>query len=242
MKVKSVTLTLLIGLVLMCSSEAFAAKEKFVFVDIKKKANASLEKEWWTGNPVKTTYALLPLGKIDKFDGPGDQKVEFKIEKKALVLYGNNCQQLPKKIEGIKIDPQAQKIKYIYFLHATGWEDNAKPSYTFTMHYADKKKEVLELQSAINSEDWCHIGQKLKDKNSVWGWIKNEGHPCDKAGLITTRWENPRKDIAITSIDIESLITNAAPIIPAITLGDVVMSVDPKQKLASQWGRLKQIE
>jgi len=66
----------------MWSSEAFAAKEKFVFVDIKKKANASLEKEWWTGNPVKTTYALLPLGKIDKFDGPGDQKVEFKIEKK----------------------------------------------------------------------------------------------------------------------------------------------------------------
>ena len=40
MKVKSVTLTLLIGLVLMWSSEAFAAKDKFVFVDIKKKANA----------------------------------------------------------------------------------------------------------------------------------------------------------------------------------------------------------
>ena len=111
MNLKLVTLTLLIGLGLTWPSEAFAAKEKFVFVDIKKKANASLEKEWWTGAPKKTTYALLPLGKMDKFDGPGDQKVEFRIEKKALVLYGNNCQQLPKKIEGIKIDPKAQKIK-----------------------------------------------------------------------------------------------------------------------------------
>ena len=76
MKVKSVTLTLLIGLVLMWPSEAFAAKEKFVFVDIKKKANASLEKECWTGAPKKTTYALCPLGKVDKLDGPGDQTVE----------------------------------------------------------------------------------------------------------------------------------------------------------------------
>ena len=132
MNLKLVTLTLLIGLGLTWPSEDFAAKEKFVFVDIKKKANASLEKEWWTGAPKKTTYALLPLGKMDKFDGPGDQKVECKIKKKALVLFGTNfVQDLPKKIEGIKIDPKAQKIKYIYFLHATGWEENAKPSYSF---------------------------------------------------------------------------------------------------------------
>ena len=82
MNLKLVTLTLLIGLGLTWPSEAFAAKEKFVFVDIKKKANASLEKEWWTGAPKKTTYALLPLGKVDKFAGPGDQKVECKIKKK----------------------------------------------------------------------------------------------------------------------------------------------------------------
>ena len=48
------------------------------------------------------------------------------------MLFGtNSVQDLPKKIEGIKIDPKAQKIKYIYFLHATGWEENAKPSYSF---------------------------------------------------------------------------------------------------------------
>ena len=242
MNMRLTIVSLTIGLSLIFSSEGFAAKEKFVFVNIKANANVSLEKEWWTGNDKPSTYALLPLGKVDKFDGPDDQKVEFKIEKKAMALYGNNAQQLPKKIEGIKIDPQAQKIKYIYFFHATGWEENAKPSYTFTMNYTDDKKEVLEIQSGINSDDWCHIEAKLKDENSVWGWIKNEGHPCGKAGVITTRWENPRKDTAITSIDVESLITNAAPIIPAITLGDVVMSVDPKQKLAAQWAQLKQIK
>ena len=81
MNPKLVTLTLLIGLGLTWPSEAFAAKEKSVFVDIKKKANASLEKEWWTGAPKKTTDALRPLGKVDKLDGPGDQKLNEKLKK-----------------------------------------------------------------------------------------------------------------------------------------------------------------
>ena len=93
---KLVSLTLLIGLGLTWPSEDFAAREKFVFVDIKKKANTSLEKEWWTSAPKKTTYALHPLRKVGKFDGPSDQKVECKIEKKDLVLFGtNSVQDLP---------------------------------------------------------------------------------------------------------------------------------------------------
>ena len=81
MKVKSVTLTLLIGLVLMWSSEAFAAKEKFVFVDIKKKANASLEKEWWTGVPKKATYACALWGRWTNSTALVTKKLNGKLKK-----------------------------------------------------------------------------------------------------------------------------------------------------------------
>jgi len=81
MNLKLVTLTLLIGLGLTWPSEAFAAKEKSVFVDIKKKANASLEKEWWTGAPKKTTYACALWGRWTNSTALVTKKLNEKLKK-----------------------------------------------------------------------------------------------------------------------------------------------------------------
>ena len=169
------------------------------------------------------------------FEGP-DGKVKFQIIDGAIVVFGTNAAQWPKEVEGIVVEGKA---KFIYFLHATGWEQNGVPSYVFVMNYRDGKKEELEMISGFNSDDWCHEEAPLEDDNSVWGWVKKAGGPCGHAGLVTTKWENPRPDIWIDTIDVVSLELGSVPVIPAITLGEATLAVDPAQKLSVTWGSLK---
>ena len=74
----------------------------------------------------------------------------------------------------------------------------------------------------------------------MWGWTANEKPACNKAGLITTKWDNPHPNVEIVSIDVISLELGAVPIIAAISLGDTSLDVHPVQKYTPTWGSLKQ--
>ena len=212
------------------------ALDKWVHIDLEPYSNTKLvEHQWWTLNPGDSTLSRLPIGEVGEFEGP-DGKVEFQIIDGAIVVFGTNAAKWPKAVEDIEV---GGKAKFVYFFHATGWEQNGVPSYKFVMHYRTGKKEELEMISGFNSDDWCHDGADLGDDNSVWGWILKEGGPCGHAGLITTKWENPRPDDWIETIDIVSLELGSVPIIPAITLGEATLAVDPAQKLTVTWGSLK---
>ena len=236
---KTVKLFMLIGF--FCAVGLFpigsaTALDEWVFVDIEPYANTKLvDHEWWTLNAGDSTLSRLPIDEVGEFEGP-DGKVEFQIIDGAIVVFGTNAAKWPKAVEDIEV---GGKAKFVYFFHATGWEQNGVPSYKFVMHYRTGKKEELEMISGFNSDDWCHDGTDLGDDNSVWGWIKKEGGPCGHAGLITTKWENPRPDDWIETIDVVSLELGSVPIIPAITLGEATLAVDPGQKLATTWGSLK---
>lgn len=236
---KLVKLSILIAL--FCAISLFfvgtaAALDEFVFVDLEEKSNTFLVgHQWWTKTPGDSTLSLLPIDKVGTFEGP-DGKVKFQIIDGAIVVFGTNAVQWPKEVEDIVVEGKA---KFIYFLHATGWEQNGVPSYVFVMNYRDGKKEELEMISGFNSDDWCHDDAALEDKNSVWGWVKKAGGPCGHAGLITTKWENPRPDIWIDTIDVVSLELGSVPVIPAITLGEATFDVEPAGKLSITWGSLK---
>ncbi len=236
---KLVKLSILIAL--FCAIGLFsvgtaAALDEFVFVDLEEKSNTFLVgHQWWTKTPGDSTLSLLPIDKVGTFEGP-DGKVKFQIIDGAIVVFGTNAVQWPKEVEGIVVEGKA---KFIYFLHATGWEQNGVPSYVFVMNYRDGKKEELEMISGFNSDDWCHEEAPLEDKNSVWGWVKKAGGPCGHAGLVTTKWENPRPDIWIDTIDVVSLELGSVPVIPAITLGEATLDVEPAGKLSMTWGSLK---
>ena len=108
------------------------------------------------------------------------------------------------------------------------------------MNYRGGKTEELEMISGFNSHDWCDIEKDLPDENSVWGWKAHEKPACDKAGLITTKWENPHPNTEIVSIDAVSLELGSVPIIVAISLSEGSLDVHPVQKLTLTWGSLKQ--
>ena len=177
---KLVKLSVLIALVCAVSlfsvGTAAAALDEFIFVDLEEKSNTKLvDHQWWTLAKGDSTLSRLPIGEEADFEGP-DGKVKFQIIDGAIVVFGTNAAQWPKAVEGIVVEGKA---KFIYFLHATGWEQNGVPSYLFVMHYRDGKEEELEMISGFNSDDWCHDDAALQDDNSVWGWVKKEGHSSD---------------------------------------------------------------
>lgn len=212
------------------------ALEEFVPIDIEPYSNTKLvAHQWWTLNAGENTYELLPIGEVGEFEGP-DKKVKFQIIDGGIVLFGTNAQRWPKAVNDIVVEGVA---KSIYFFHATGWSAAGEPSYKFVMNYRGGKQETLEMQTGINSHDWCHIEKGFEDKNSVWGWTAQEKPACNKAGLVTTKWDNPHPNTEIISIDAVSLELGAVPIIIAISLGDGSLDVHPVQKMTTTWGRLK---
>ena len=234
--VKVFVLIALFCAVSLFSAGIATALDEWVHIDLEDVVNTKLvDHQWWTLNPGDSTLSRLPIDEVGEFEGP-DGKVEFQIIDGAIVLFGTNAAKWPKAVNDIVI---GGKAKFVYFFHATGWEQNGVPSYKFVMHYRSGKKEELEMISGFNSDDWCHDGAALQDDNSVWGWIKKEGGPCGHAGLVTTKWENPRPDDWIETIDAVSLELGSVPVIPAITLGEATLAVDPAQKLAVRWGSLK---
>ena len=197
-------------------------RHDWIFVDLEPQSNTKLiGRHWLRKPPGDSTFSRLPIGKVADFEGP-DGKVKFKIIDGAIVVFGTNARQWPKEVGGIVV---GGKAKFIYFLHATGWQHNRVPSYVFVMNYRDGKEETLEMISGFNSDDMCHDGARLKDKNSVWGWVKKEGPDCGHAGLVTTKWENPRPNVWIDTIDIVSLGLRSVPVIPAITLGEATLGL-----------------
>lgn len=139
---KLVKLSLLIALfcaISLFSAEVATALDDWIFVDLKEKSNTFLVKhQWWTKTPGDSTLSLLPIDKVADFEGP-DGKVKFQIIDGAIVVFGTNAAQWPKEVEGIVVEGKA---KFIYFLHATGWEQNGVPSYVFVMNYRDGKRNL----------------------------------------------------------------------------------------------------
>ncbi|MDE0086643.1 MAG: hypothetical protein OXU23_13070 [Candidatus Poribacteria bacterium] len=232
---------LLLIITMFCAVTLFGieqalALEEFVPIDLEPYSNTKLVgHQWWTLNAGDNTYSLLPIGEIGEFEGP-DKKVKFQIIDGGIVLFGTNAQRWPKAVNDIVVEGVA---KSIYFFHATGWSHGGGPSYKFVMNYRGGKQETLEMTTGFNSHDWCHIEKNFADKNSVWGWKAHEKPACNKAGLITTKWENPHPNTEIVSIDAVSLETGAVPIITSISLGEGSLDVHPVQKLSLTWGSLK---
>ena len=221
------------ALTLAITLNAHAAE--WVFVDFQEQSTTELDIEWWTGNAGDSTYSRLPIGETADFEGP-DGVVPFHIEVGAIALHGTNAAQFPPEVTDIPVGGTA---KFLYFLHATGWEFGGGPSYQFVLNYEDGSEERLDLISNENSDDWCHHAAEPPDPNSVWGWVMLEGPPCNGSGLINTRWENPKPASRIATIDMVSLGTAAVPIIAGITLGDASLAIAPEGLLATSWSRMK---
>ena len=185
-------------------------------IDLFSSYNAELSNCWfnskWRGNDLAT----LPEG-FQQLDG-----IAFDI--RGLIQLGGIHPALrpgyPRDVSGIKTGVHAQAL---HFLHAYGWtvEDGERVG-EYVIHYHNGETATVPLVSAENIRQWWRRPQDsaaFKEGTTVaWrganSWSRREGYDV---AVYDFRWPNPHPELEITTIDLKSAMTVAAPFLIAIT-------------------------
>jgi len=127
----------------------------------------------------------------------------------------------PEKVIGIKINQKASKI---YFLHASAWgEENNKEVGQYIVYYEDDTTDTISLRYLDALRDWWFKPGDNMPGNATQAWTGLNDLTEEKGyqiSLFNYKWENHYIDKAIKSIDFISTMTNAAPFLIAISLGE----------------------
>jgi hypothetical protein len=193
---------------------AAPAEEKSVtYVDLQPKANQKL-KDPFHGSTDANDLADLKQGK-QTLGG-----LKFQIGEGLIQLANENLKdQLPEKVEGIKVDA---KCANLHILQATGHAvDDDTVIAKYVVHYADKSAETIEVVYGKDVRDWWR-GEGAKDptRGKVAWKGTNESAKANGSSiwLFSYTWKNPKPEKKIASIDYVSTLTNAAPFVIAMTL------------------------
>ncbi len=228
----AVVAALLLGVSLVCAAPIGAAQVRtnaFVFVDLSRHAAAVS-----FGTPSARPLGGPPAG-VQAFHG-----VPFLIRDRVAVTGLEAARQgqfYPTELTAI---PVGRKTKRLHLLHgAQGADKDGVPMAILVFHYAGGAEESVRLGYGIHARNW-EIGrlekkQALADPNSQVAWAEsgNDGRGPESR-LFQTALENPRPGEVITSLDVISLFSQAAPFIAAISAETGESGLAPNRPLTSR--------
>jgi hypothetical protein len=192
-----------------------AAEKAVTYVDLQPKANQKL-KEPFHGSTDANDLAELKEGK-QTLEG-----LKFNIGKSLIQLANENLKdQLPEKVEGIKVDAKFAKL---HILQATGHSaEDGTVIAKYVLHYADKSEETIEVVYGKDVRDWWRNDDAKEPTRGKVAW-KGSNDSAKSNGrsiwLFSLTWKNPKPDKKVVSIDYVSTLTEAAPFVVAMTLED----------------------
>ncbi len=193
-------------------------------IDLTSYYTAALDDDWLVS--AGANLKILPKG-IQEFDSVFFD-IRGIIQLGGISLYkesdysiNEQKEKYPEKVEDIKIN---QKTSNIYFLHACAWgEENNKEVGQYIVHYEDGTSSVISLKYMDSLRDWWFKPEDEMPKNATQAWT-GLNDLTEKLGfqisLFKYKWENPFTDKTIISIDYISTMTNAAPFLVSISLGE----------------------
>jgi hypothetical protein len=185
-------------------------------VDLTRFYGASLNDDWFDhpGHDLQD----LPEG-LKSFGG-----VRFDV-RGIIVLAGTESLAvsglaLPEAVRGI---PVGRKGVAVHFLQASAFV-GGKPGLKigeYVFHYENGEKRTADLIYGENELDWWARTTDPHPTNAVVVW--SGSNPATRAEGMKTRilmytWKNPLPDVAIRSIDFDSTLTVASPMLVAITV------------------------
>ena len=95
--------------------------------------------------------------------------------------------------------PVKARFSKLFFLHTSsraGGKPGA-PVYSFTMKYADGKREALGIRKGFHISALPHL-DNLPDSFLAWS---DKTTKLPTIGAYATEWENPRPEVEISAID-----------------------------------------
>ncbi|MDD4539620.1 MAG: beta-galactosidase [Lentisphaeria bacterium] len=157
-------------------------------------------------------FAAMPLGDVTLAGVPFRIiDPESNAGRGAVILYGTARDYFPRQVTGVEV---GQKLRYLYFLHAYGWDPKAGTAVlSYVLHYEDG------TQTEITCRAGEEIGSWWSNRAPKQGKIALEaGNPVRKPiALHAYRWTNPHPEKAIAKLDIRSSLSSAVPAVVAIT-------------------------
>jgi hypothetical protein len=191
------------------------AKKEIAYLDLQPQANVKLK-----GPFHQADNDLAELAK-------GEQKlggVKFKIGDRLIHLAGQQqvFQQLPEKVEGIKVE---RKFAKLYILHAAGLGPQTKDDVVigkYIVHYQDKSKATIEIVYGKDVRDWWYRANTPGVSRGKVAW-KGHNALTRKSGagirLYLTTWKNPQPNKKVARIDfLSTRAAGAAPFCAAMTV------------------------
>jgi beta-galactosidase len=184
------------------------ANLRYTPIDIGKQATQYRNERGWFGD-AKFTFAALPTG-TQRFANVTYQIYDFPTSPvpTAIMLGGNGVpNNLPEEVKGVPVNAKADAL---FFLHTARMDqrrnDNErKENKKFEMaryivNYADGQKLTVPVYAEIDIDDF-----RQKTPTAIPGaqiaWTRPYEGTGYSAVAYSMQWNNPRPDVAITSID-----------------------------------------
>ena len=160
----------------------------------------------WMGLGPKHDMSAVPTGEVRL---KGDM---FKIGPSAIRLAGafDTESAYPASVTL----PIGRKAACLLFLHTTQWIDQAKRSIgSYKVNYDDGSSATIDLAYGVNITAW--IDQRsVSTAEKVWGGRTKDDQ---RISLQRLQWDNPHPEKAIKSIEFTSCVTEAAPVLLAVS-------------------------
>jgi hypothetical protein len=146
--------------------------------------------------------------------------VKFKIGTGLIMLSGKETENLPEKVEGIKLGEKCTKLHFLHATHYSAAKDDTIIGY-YTVNYDDKSQETIPIVYGKDVLDWWYNDESKEPTRGKVAWkgdnenAKNNG---SKIRLYLTTWKNPEPTKKVVSIDFGSTNSDRpAPFCVAIT-------------------------
>ncbi|MGI5924151.1 MAG: beta-galactosidase [Lentisphaeria bacterium] len=158
-------------------------------------------------------FSAMPLGDVTLAGVPFHIiDPESNAGRGAVILYGTWRDYFPRQVTDVEV---GQKARYLYFLHAYGWDPKAG---THVLSY------VLHYEDGSQTEIICRAGEEIgswwSNRAPKQGKIALEAsNPVRKPiALNCYRWTNPTPEKTIVRLDMRSALSSAVPAVVAITV------------------------
>lgn len=157
------------------------------------------------------TLSALPKG-IQKL-----QNVQYDLRGIVQVsgqVFAARNKVFPEAVKGIKVGLKCQAL---CFLHASRWtEQNGTHIGSYVIHYANGQTKEVPILYGVDLRDWLPSWDPgAAAQGPPVGWHGQNGN-LDIV-LFKKEWHNPLPDVEISSIDMVSSMTDAAPFLVAVT-------------------------
>jgi hypothetical protein len=180
-------------------------------VDLSRHYNAPLTNAWhFPGGRGSATLRDLPQG-VQEFGG-----VPFEV-RGIVQLASARIANRPDYPERISDIPLGIRCRSLHFLHATGWvARDGTPIGSYLVHYADGSTVEIPIVYGQHLREWHgRSDRKLEISDGRLAW--DDQKPGTKRRLYQCRWENPKPEAELRTIDFVSAMTDCFPFLIAIT-------------------------